>query len=215
MASEKSSKDPDLADWCDFARGVADETLERELSELLESGNERARHQAGAMAIVQNLAEREKTLTPPSHAVRMARALMGACVPAEPAPPRWTPFELLYDSQLEPATAGTRNIHSATREIHGRWGEYFVDVRRDEQGLTSRQVIIVGELLKGIGVRHPLPNVPVVIRSRDRVIATTTTSSFGEFQAEVEVGGDLVVSFVVSDTECLRALLPASHQRSE
>ena len=206
---KKQDKDrkPGLPEWCDFVRGVADPDRTEQLRRILESGDESAMRQVATMNRVRQLAQGDRAATPPDHAVRMTRAVFAMHDPPERSPWHLLPLELLYDSRREPVVAGTRNLYSNGCEIHVRSGELFVDVRLDEQG-QSKGWVIVGEFLRGTAIREPVSNVPVVITCDDQVIATAATTSFGEFHSEGDQRGELAVSLLVSDTECLRVDLP-------
>ena len=80
---------------------------------------------------------------------------------------------------------------------------YRVDLRL-EQETDQPNTVIVGELLQqDEGEDRPLPQVPVWIKSGDRIVGRAMTGEFGAFQAEGLPASSLTLCLLVDDDVCV------------
>lgn len=114
--------------------------------------------------------------------------------------------ELLYDSFAQPATAGTRSVGMRVRQMLYRAEPYQIDLQVEAQPDRNR-LIVTGQL---IDARHPDivdAGVQVALSDGRGNIVNTVTNQFGEFRAEVDLSGDLELTFLGRDGKSIVILL--------
>ena len=114
--------------------------------------------------------------------------------------------QLLYDSFAQPATAGTRSAGMRVRQMLYRADPYQIDLQVEAQPDRDR-LIVTGQL---IDVRHPDivdAGVQVTLSDGRGDVVNTVTNQFGEFRAEVNLSGDLELSFPGRDGKSIVILL--------
>lgn len=206
----------DLTQWCDFVRGLADEEDAGQMQEALLSGSETAHRTVEMLRQVASVIEADETQPVPQHAVRLAKAIGSLQRPmtADHAPEpqslgakllRFLPFEITFDSHLEPAAAGTRSLQSQDRQVSFEAAGLFVDLRIERDGETTAVVGHVLQETQDVAEEdlQPLAAMPVISMHQGRILETTSTGSFGEFQSEGLPNEDLKICFLVDDGECI------------
>lgn len=114
--------------------------------------------------------------------------------------------ELLHDSFAQPATAGIRSVGMRVRQMLYRAEPYQIDLQVEAQPDRNR-LIVTGQL---IDVRHPDivdAGVHVTLSDGRGNIVNTVTNQFGEFRAEVDLSGDLELTFLGRDGKSIVILL--------
>jgi len=114
--------------------------------------------------------------------------------------------QLLYDSFAQPATAGTRSMGMRVRQMLYRADPYQIDLQIEAEPDRNR-LIVTGQL---IDARHPDivdAGVQVTLSDGRGNIVNTVTSQFGEFRAEVNLSGDLELTFLGRDGKSTVILL--------
>ena len=197
----------DIAQWCDFARGVTDADTENQMRRHLER-SPRARRRVELLNHVAELGQRDQEIEVPSHALRVVKAIgslrrpmAAASSPLDRVLRRLVPT-VVFDSMLEPVAAGTRDIQSHERQILFRADDYTVDVRLEQEDDPPSSVV-VGQLLRRNGKIAPVPKVPVLVLADGRIVGRSLTSSFGEFQAEGLPLEPLNLCLLVEPEECI------------
>ncbi|HEX9735021.1 MAG TPA: hypothetical protein VGG06_23865 [Thermoanaerobaculia bacterium] len=177
----------DVTEWCDFVRGVAAPEAEREMREQLAAGDARARGTVEFLTRVMAVARTDQETELPEYALRTVKAIAAvqrhADAPAVSTPWRFLPVEITFDSLLEPAHAGTRDLQPAFRQLSFKAEGYSVDLRL-EADAGSRRAALVGQVLETRAERRPVARVPVLVTAGGRIVARSLTSRFGEFHAE-------------------------------
>ena len=181
-----------VTDWCDFVRGVAAPEAEREMRELLASGDAGARRMVGFLTRVAEVARTDQQTEVPEHAVRMAKAIATVQrvtvqrpteTPADSTLWRFLPVRITFDSLLQPAPAGTRDLYPAFRQLSFKADDFTVDVRL-EPDADPRGTAVVGQVLESRGEPRPVARVPVLVTAGGKIVGRSLTSRFGEFHAE-------------------------------
>ncbi len=152
------------------------------------------------------LACKESALTPPPDAVHLAK---GQFALAGSAPNRGV--LLVFDSLLQPATAGVRGLASA-RQLLYETAEFSIDLRlqpHTEPKLTS----VIGQVLSRVRGLHSTNAIPVRLCSHDKSIVETLTNQFGEFHLEFESGHDIHLAIGWDHNNAI--VLPLSGNRPE
>lgn len=114
--------------------------------------------------------------------------------------------QLLYDSCVQPACAGTRSVGMRVRQILYRAEPYQIDLQIEAQPDRNR-LIVTGQL---IDVGHPDivdAGVQVTISDGRGNIVKTVTNQFGEFRVELNLSGALELTFHGRDGKAIVILL--------
>ena len=162
--------------WVDFARGL--NTVDRVTMQAHLQGCSRCRRTAMIMTGVASIAQAEPELVPPRDAVRLAKAIYTP-------PPRTERLlaRLVFDSFLAPLPAGVRTQDRQTRQAVYEAGSYCVDVRVEHQprrGTTT----LVGQLADRDHPQANATDVNVLLKTRQKTIASAPCDQFGEFYLE-------------------------------
>ena len=176
----------DITEWSDFARGAVDPEDEALMREHLATASPATRRTVEILCRVAEVGRSDHEDPVPEHAVRIAKAI--ASVPRRQAAPdraslwRRLRCAVTFDSLLEPAPAGTRNLEGAVREVVFEADSYRVDLRLEHE-LEPRSTVVVGQITSG-GAARPMSRLPVFVFSGKDEIGQTLTSEYGEFQFE-------------------------------
>lgn len=133
---------------------------------------------------VVEVAGQESGMTPPPDTVHMAKSQFALSGPAQAHGIR-----LVFDSFLQPATAGVRGTASA-RQLLYETTEFSIDLRL----MANQQpnvTFVIGQVLSRVRGTHPTTAIPVRLCSSEKSILETLTNQFGEFHLEFENGHDL------------------------
>jgi hypothetical protein len=133
---------------------------------------------------VLSVASTEPVLTPPADAVHLVKSQFALANPAAEHGVR-----LVFDSDLQPATAGVRGSVSARQFLY-ETDDFCIDLRLQPQR-EARLISVIGQVLSRARNSHPTSAMPVRLCSRDASIAETVTNQFGEFHLEFDHGHDL------------------------
>jgi hypothetical protein len=121
-------------------------------------------------------------------------------------PEKRNSVQLLYDSWVQPAGAGTRSVGMRVRQMLYRAEPYQIDLQVEAQSDRNR-LTVTGQL---IDVRHPDivdPGVQVTLSDGRGNLVHTVTNQLGEFRAEVNLSGDLELTFLGRDGKSIVILL--------
>ena len=184
--------------WADFARKLTADAEARAMQEHLDEG---CKECAKTLAIWQGVAafsSAERAFTPPDDAVRIAKAQFDAAMPKSSG------VRLIFDSLLQPATAGIRGSIAARQFLY-ETDEYYIDLRLEPQ-IEANRACVVGQVLKRAGGDRAAQGVPVRLQEGRQAVAQTSTNEFGEFQIETAAEGSLCIS--ISREEADDIILP-------
>ncbi len=181
----------DITDWSDFVRGVATPEDEETMRQLLAPT---ARDAVTTTELAESLSRvaavgRSDIKDPvPPHAVRIAKAIATTRQAVAQQARRSSLLKRLrcavtFDSLLQPAPAGTRDLDRSHRTMVFEANSYRVDLRL-EQELEPRSAVAVGQVTQSDADKGPLPRVPVLIFAGQDEVDRTVTSRFGEFHFE-------------------------------
>lgn len=205
--------DFDITEWSDFVRGLVDpETAER-MRAHLDSAPAATRRRVDALRRIAALGRADEENAAPNYAVRIAKALASVQRPAssaadspKPAAAPQSPVASLrrlrltitFDSQLEPAPAGRRNLVSSHRQIVLETEGYRVDLQLEHE-VEPQGTVAVGQVMNTREAATSFPRVPVLVFSGQHEIDRTITSRFGEFQFEGLPRKDLELCLIVGE----------------
>jgi hypothetical protein len=95
----------------------------------------------------------------------------------------------LFDSELQPVTAGVRGSVSARQFLY-ETDDYYIDLRLEPRR-DSDSACLVGQVLNRTGSERAAQAVPVRVQAGTSPLAETVTNQFGEFQLEFEASHNL------------------------
>jgi hypothetical protein len=195
----------DITQWSDFVRGVASPEDERTMRELRDQDPKAART-AELLSRVQAVAEADMALEIPEYALRIVKAAASVARPAAEEIPnaktwRFLSLETLFDSLMQPAMTGVRDMGMSHRQVSFQAEDYYLDVRWE-----SDTGVLVGQLA-GQGGEAAAPNVPVMMVAGGRIVERTTTSDLGEFQADGLPNESLELFVLVGEDACIAVSL--------
>lgn len=195
--------------WVERARNVAPaaerEPLENHLSECSECAA-----LADFYRQIVDRAAAEVLYRPPDSAVRAVKAefeisgLAGAKAGI---------LELLFDSVLQPMTAGARASVASARQLLYRIGPVYLDLRVDSEPNSERSSL-VGQMLDRSNPERPITGVSVVLLAGQKNIARTSSNGNGEFHLEFAMRSNLRLSVAVDPMHPVYLPITTGQQRN-
>jgi hypothetical protein len=152
----------------------------------------------------------EALYQPPDGAVRAVKAQFAA---APVGNAKAGILELLFDSVLQPMTAGARASVASARQLLYRIGPVYLDLRVDSEP-NSERASLVGQMLDRSNPEHPITGVPVVLLAGQKNIASTSSNGNGEFQLEFAMRSNLRLSVAVDPLHPVYLPITSVQQRS-
>lgn len=183
------------ADWADFVRNLAPSKARAAMRQHLDEGCKKCQKTVEVWQGVVAIAERESRLSPPADAVRVAKSQIAGVMPqASPG------VRLVFDSMLQPATAGLRGALAA-RQFLFETDDYYIDLRVEPRAAENR-AYLVGQVLNRTGKRAA-EALPVRLHQRKESIAETATNQMGEFQLEFQAAGEMYLAISRPDQDVI------------
>ena len=181
-------------DWIDFVNQAASGDRQTAMQKHLESGCKRCEATVALWQRARNTVRREASYQPPPANVRIAKAAFVAAGRA--AKPRKASglIEVLFDSFLQPAIAGSRSAGTGVRQMLYRADPYQVDIQIEAKPQGNR-LVITGQLLDVSRPEIVGSEIQVTLSNRRGGVVHTTTNQFGEFRGEIDNSGDLELAF--------------------
>ncbi len=176
--------------WADFARGLVGKKDKSLMQNHLEECKECEKEASLWWRVVQT-ARHQTTVEPSEGAVRYAKAIFAANRPSEQA--RESFAQLLFDSMKTPALAGVRSATTGPRQMLFGLGDHRIDLRMEPQ-IDTDNVMIIGQVLDAANPGRVFRNVPISLHLGDKLVATSQTNEFGEFELECRLAGRLQLS---------------------
>jgi hypothetical protein len=181
-------------EWIDFVNQVTTSTQQKAMQKHLETGCKRCTETVALWQKVRSMAAAEASYQPPAASVRVAKASFATGNWAAKPKKADSLIEVLFDSFLQPAVAGTRSAGIGMRQMLYRADPYQVDVQIEVRPDGNRMVI-TGQLLDASRPGIVGKEVQVTISNRRGTVVHTVTNQFGEFRGEIDNSGDLEISF--------------------
>jgi hypothetical protein len=195
-------------DWVDFVRDVASPDQFEAMQRHLAAGCELCREVHATWKAVLETAAEEPSFEPPAEAMRLARALYTGTKPRRPIAIVRATAKLLFDSQLEGATAGVRTLRRGPRKLlYLCENEKFFFDLQVERSRDRAKIVLIGQVME-LDSDEPYPaGMPVLLFQQERMIAKMKTNSYGEFRVEFDdTGDDLSLVVDVNHIEMIIAL---------
>jgi len=195
-----------LEQWADFARKITPPDATAKMQRHLDTGCRDCARSLAAMKKVSELAGREATYEPESGIVRIAKALFAGQSQASANRVREI-LPLVFDSFAQPAMAGVRTAIATSRQLLYRKGGCCIDIRI-EHVPGSKEAILVGQVLDSGQQGRDAASILVELMSGDKVIASTATTSYGEFQFLLPAERQLELCFGISSQNIFWIKIP-------
>src|SRR2546430_16785562 len=136
------------------------------------------------------MAQAESSFSPPEDAVRIAKAQFAAVASVR----QGRPVRLVFDSNLQPVTAGVRGSISA-RQLLYETDELYIDLRLEPQREANRdRVCLVGQILDRTSETRAAQGLKVRLMQGQQALADTATNQHREFQLEFDAGKEMWLS---------------------
>jgi hypothetical protein len=173
--------------WADLVRDVTAPAMRTMMQQHINDGCGKCETALQVWQAVLSIARSESDFAPPHDVVRVSKSQFAATVSGAKHGLR-----LLFDSNLQPITAGVRGSVSARQFLY-ETDDYYIDLRLEPRR-DSDSTCVVGQVLNRTGSERAAQNVPVRVHSGTLPLAETVTNQFGEFQLEFEAGNNLCLS---------------------
>ena len=170
--------------WVDFARNLTSPRAKTAMQQHIDSGCKKCSKIVRTWQGLVSVAAGEGAFVPPAYSVHLVKSQFAAVWPAKSSGVR-----LVFDSLLQPATAGTRGSMTARQFLY-ETDEYYIDLRVEPRTEADRSAV-TGQVLHRIGAERTAPALTVQLQDGTRPLAQTATNEFGEFQIEFEAAGSL------------------------
>jgi hypothetical protein len=170
--------------WADLAREVTSPTMRTMMQLHINDGCGKCQTALHVWQRVLAIARSEGAFTAPDDLVRVSKSQFAASVSRAKHGLR-----LLFDSELQPVTAGVRGSVSARQFLY-ETDDYYIDLRLEPRR-DSDSACLVGQVLNRTGSERAAREVPVRVQAGTSPLAETVTNQFGEFQLEFEASHNL------------------------
>jgi hypothetical protein len=187
------------AQSADFVRDLTPPKERAAMQQHLDGGCEKCSDTLRIWQSVLSIADRESTFTPPDDTVRVVKSQFAAVRPTASSGVR-----LVFDSMLQPLTAGTRGSVTARQFLY-ETDDYYIDIRLEPRAQADNACLI-GQVLNRTGTDRNAPGLAVRLQGGSQPIAHTSTNEFGEFQLEFAAASSLWLS--ISRGEAHEIILP-------
>jgi hypothetical protein len=175
-----------IAQWVDFARGLAPEAEHAAMREHLAGGCAECRQTVDFCSNLAEVCRGMEGCEVPEAAVRLACAIF----PTQTAQQRLAriPVELIFDSFLAPSQMGLRATWQVGWQALYRAGDCSVDLRV-EPDLSSTRAAVIGQISNHVSPDVEMADIAVCLKQGKFVLAEARSNRFGEFQMEYEQQG--------------------------
>jgi hypothetical protein len=172
--------------WADYVRSAIPEAQKKTMQRHLQSGCRNCNRIARMWAEVHKLMLEEGKYSPPDSVVRFVKGHYALGRPRRKLSRATQVAQLIFDSFRQPLPAGIRSSQGTARHLVLRAGSMLVDMRL-EPAHQSFPASLAGQVLDHSNPEHMIGNVPVTVRSPRKIITSTATNQFGEFQVELSM----------------------------
>lgn len=180
-------------EWIDFANHVAPRKKQEAMEEHLGSGCKGCAEKLTLWQKVRSTAAAEPKYQPPAGSVRVVKAAFTSAGIAGHAKPGRSLVEVLFDSFLQPAVAGTRSAATGSRQMLYRAGSSQIDLQIESMP-GSNVLVITGQLMDVSTREMASRGVKIAVSNHRESPVHVVTNEFGEFRCEIDNSGDLELS---------------------
>lgn len=185
--------------WADLVRDLTAPAMKAMMQQHINDGCGKCETALHVWQTVLSMARLENVFTPPDDVVRVSKSQFAAAISGAKHGLR-----LLFDSNLQPVTAGVRGAVSARQFLY-ETDDYYIDLRLEPRR-DSDSACVVGQVLIRTGSERAAQKVPVRLQAGTLPLAQTVTNQFGEFQLEFEASHNLCIT--IGHHEADQIILP-------
>ena len=176
--------------WADFVRNLAPASAALAMQKHIGDGCSKCEAVLKSWQSVFRIAQEEGRYSPPQDAVRIAKAQFATVAGVQ----KGRQARLVFDSNLQPVTAGVRGSISA-RQLLYETDELYIDLRLEPQREANRErVCLVGQILDRTSETRAAQGLKVQLMQGQQAVTDTATNQHGEFQLEFDAGKDMCLS---------------------
>ena len=188
--------------WADFVRGINRAEISDNIAAHLATGCATCKAACDMWNQVRTVAETEASVMAPEDVVRMVK--MEFAIRNLDQPQSSLDGMLVFDTQMQPLTAGIRAGAVTARQLVYEADGLTVDLRLDTQPQSSK-VCAIGQILNKRAPRSSFRDASVIVWTEKGLpILTTKSSDFGEFHLEFDVQEHLRLSIHISGERPVR-----------
>jgi len=179
--------------WIDFVNEMTPHKKQDAMRKHLASGCRVCEEKFALWQKVRSTAASEANYQPPADAVGIVKA---AYAPARMGGQREegkSLVEVLFDSFLQPATAGARSKATGARQMLYRADSFQIDLQIEPKP-GSNQMVVTGQMMDVSTPEIVSSGVQVKLSNFRENVIYTVTNEFGEFRCELDNSGDLELS---------------------
>ena len=188
------------AQWLDLVRNLTSAKERVAMQQHINGGCRTCSNTLRTWQGVFSIAQKESAFNPPDDTVRVAKSLFAALQPSPSSGVR-----LVFDSTLQPLTAGTRGSVAARQFLY-ETDEYYIDLRLELRTEAANRTGLIGQILERGGADRKMPGLAVRLQTGTKPLAHTSTNEFGEFQLEFVAAHSLCIA--ISRGEAPEIVLP-------
>ena len=192
-------------DWADFVRDLVAPKVRMTMQQHIDDGCNQCEATLRLWQSVLSIARAESVVTPPTDTVRVVKSQFVA--PVAKAKPG---LRLLFDSDLQPVTAGVRGSVSARQFLY-ETDDHYIDLRLEPRRGSDR-ACVVGQVLNRKKAGRAAQKVPVRLLEGKLHRAATATNQHGEFQIEFDPGHNLCLAIGHEQEEIVLPLYGVQHK---
>lgn len=199
-----------IDEWVDFARGVDRKEKTVKMREHVNRGCIKCRETLEKWRHVVNFANQENSFEPPAsalQAVQTSFVLHKTLSARESTGKKFEIARLLFDSALQPVTAGVRSTASVVRQLLYRSGSICIDMRMQPKP-GSQLMVLIGQLLDSAKPDHGISGIPVSLLCKGDTLSQSRTNDVGEFDFGVTAADHLQLVFGMADTRNIVVPVP-------
>ena len=179
--------------WIDFVNEMTPDKKQDAMRKHLASGCRGCEEKFALWQKVRSTAASEANYQPPADAVGIVKA---AYAPARMGGQREegkSLVEVLFDSFLQPATAGARSRATGARQMLYRADSFQIDLQIEPKP-GSNHMVVTGQMMDVSTPEIVSSGVQVKLSNFRENVIYTVTNEFGEFRCEIDNSGDLELS---------------------
>jgi hypothetical protein len=162
--------------WVDFVRNAISTELGDAMQKHISAGCNECTASVQLWQGVLSIGNQERANNPSLESVRVAKSIFANAY-QKPG----NQCRLLFDSLLQPVTAGVRGA-ATTRQFLYETDDLYIDLRLEQK--SPSLAFLVGQVLERFHRQAPAQNFFVRVMDGRTLLSETTTNHFGEFQLE-------------------------------
>jgi hypothetical protein len=180
-------------EWIDFVNQMTPSEKQEAMRAHLGSGCKACQEKFVLWQKVRGMAASEATYQPPADAVRIVKAAYAPARTGGHEEEAKSGVEILFDSFLQPATAGARSRTTGARQMLYRADSFQIDLQIEPKP-GSNHMVVTGQMMDVSTPEIVSSGVQVKLSNFRENVIYTVTNEFGEFRCEIDNSGDLELS---------------------